>query len=836
MSVSEVFLRDGVACTKVDALGTSMKDRYPRWTLLVVLQRQWSRDRRANRLYAPAFQLLFASSAESEDEITTAADDAPWHLLFYDTKLSCREALWEEKVAELITQIWKGVPSGLHPSCFSVICVTVGTTHERLGLFSERAFSLFKERVERVLFELGLQRASVQRHNVLGSRADEQKGSDACTRLPAFVEQAIQWVCHRTPEAADVSAPSQKGNDAILQEFLRLHKLLYTASFQESVDAIGDDAAPAARVGECPNPKLMEERRVAVNNLKKRVGHVVSFALTSPTSSEHVGSPWYVLLLQKPLVEKQEVSIDNLDPGPLEPQPIGAELHMMHDCGEVLYLQSELCDERNLDTVYEDIMHEDGELFAQLTPVEGIAFDDIDHYLEFLSAQQHQQQEMTAEKVAPMEPLCKGSCCNYTFPKVVVRRPTGSVVKSTAISSPHAEILEESPHTPEQWEAARLAFAFLSQHITPVSGGGYTLARDVAPVPPPPHGDACSWCGRRRNKLLRCGGCRVEMYCCKKHQMMDWKGGHKGKCGLWRKAREDYEQRVVPLLQTREVDLPTTPSASAVVTLLQFLTASQHELQELAFPVVHIIGIDTDVSGFLAELAHRVKQIVGKWKQLRLLLCSDAFSDEEQNAVYAVDKDGDVTRTKPTSVLGDAWHTQSDRNAVDAVALVRLYSTKYHIFITDALAGSITPAPGTTNSCGGGGGGGGFTPSAVVSFSSPSGAGMTYFSAAAEVFAKHFVGVIPVMCTEATLVGAHNTLDAIFSRVKNNAGVSADHNKKLLSLHTNPDDLIQLNASGMCSKVVEMPTTAAADTLPTTKQTALVPHLNLYCFTVPVLR
>ncbi|PWV02736.1 hypothetical protein C4B63_2g416 [Trypanosoma cruzi] len=176
------------------------------------------------------------------------------------------------------------------------------------------------------------------------------------------------------------------------------------------------------------------------------------------------------------------------------------------------------------------MMHEDGELFAQLTPLEGIAFDDIDRYLDFILTQ---PQSFGME--TPTEPLCKGSCSGYTFPKVVFRRPTGSVVKDNLIASPHVEILEESPRSPEEWDAAKRVFLFLSDHIAPVSFapdnghsdgcGGYTLTKDVAPVQPPTHNDKCTWCGRRRDKLLRCGGCKVDMYCCRKHQMMDWKVG-----------------------------------------------------------------------------------------------------------------------------------------------------------------------------------------------------------------------------------------------------------------------------------------------------------------------
>ncbi|RNF15564.1 uncharacterized protein Tco025E_05484 [Trypanosoma conorhini] len=828
MSVAEGFLRHGEACTRTGDLGVCVTERYARWELLVVFRRQWSRDVRSNRLYAPVFHLLFASpSSGTEGEIITAADDDPWHLLMYDLTHTCRGVMWESKGAEFVSDILQAVPPALHPDCFSVVCVTVGNTHDRLGLFSEHAFEQYKDRVGRLRLPRTSQGVSVRLHRLTIDRTGAVNGGGG--RLPAFVEEAIEWARRRTKEAVDVSAPSQEGNDAILAALPRLNRLLYTATFQGPDDnLVGDGAGCVGEGGRRrATSKLLEERRVALRNLKMRVGNVASFTLAPPTSAEEPGQRWYVLLVQRLYAEKEEVSIDNLDPGPLEPQPIGAELHLMRDGGEVLYLQSQLCDEKSLNTVYGDMMHEDGELFAQLTPLEGIAFDDIDRYLEFLLAQSPPLAIKT-----PTEPLCKGSCSGYTFPKVVFRRPTGSVVKDTLIASPHLEIVEESPRSPEEWEAARRVFLFLSDHIAPVCStsdlggcGGYTLTRDVTPVPAPLHDHKCSWCGRRRDKLLRCGGCKVDMYCCKKHQIMDWKGGHKKSCGLWQKAREDYEKRVTPLLQSCPTERLETPSASAAVTLLQFLMASCCAMPTSAVPVVHIVGVDDDVAGFISELAHRVKRISARWKQLRLLLSSDAFGDEEHNAVYAIAEGGDVTRTAPTSVLGDVWHTQSssDEAALGASVLVRLYNAKYHQFI------------GRDAEVSGG------APSAVVSFGNPSGAGMSYLTAAAEVFADRFVGVVPVLCTEPTLVGAHHTFDTIVARVQGSNVMNADLKKRVLEGLSLADNFVRLNVQGMGHNSLDLyaaagragETSNANAAVPETKPASTRLHPNLYYFIIP---
>ena len=55
-------------------------------------------------------------------------------------------------------------------------------------------------------------------------------------------------------------------------------------------------------------------------------------------------------------------------------------------------------------------------------------------------------------------------------------------------------------------------------------------------------------CDQRRQagssgELLRCGRCRVALYCCKEHQAADWKARHQRECGFARRAgmRETLE-------------------------------------------------------------------------------------------------------------------------------------------------------------------------------------------------------------------------------------------------------------------------------------------------------
>jgi len=55
---------------------------------------------------------------------------------------------------------------------------------------------------------------------------------------------------------------------------------------------------------------------------------------------------------------------------------------------------------------------------------------------------------------------------------------------------------------------------------------------------PTPTPTFCTYCGKAHNppttKLNACSGCRSAYYCCKEHQILDWKlktNGHKERCG-----------------------------------------------------------------------------------------------------------------------------------------------------------------------------------------------------------------------------------------------------------------------------------------------------------------
>ena len=59
----------------------------------------------------------------------------------------------------------------------------------------------------------------------------------------------------------------------------------------------------------------------------------------------------------------------------------------------------------------------------------------------------------------------------------------------------------------------------------------------------------CTYCGKAHNppttKLSKCSGCRCAYYCCREHQIIDWKmkaNGHKKKCGELKELNKQYQQ------------------------------------------------------------------------------------------------------------------------------------------------------------------------------------------------------------------------------------------------------------------------------------------------------
>ena len=60
----------------------------------------------------------------------------------------------------------------------------------------------------------------------------------------------------------------------------------------------------------------------------------------------------------------------------------------------------------------------------------------------------------------------------------------------------------------------------------------------------------CTYCGKAHNppttRLKACTGCRSAFYCCKEHQIKDWKmkrNGHKKECGRLKELNKQYQTK-----------------------------------------------------------------------------------------------------------------------------------------------------------------------------------------------------------------------------------------------------------------------------------------------------
>ena len=60
----------------------------------------------------------------------------------------------------------------------------------------------------------------------------------------------------------------------------------------------------------------------------------------------------------------------------------------------------------------------------------------------------------------------------------------------------------------------------------------------------------CTYCGKAHKppttKLNACTGCRSAFYCCKEHQILDWKmkrNGHKKECGRLKELNKQYQTK-----------------------------------------------------------------------------------------------------------------------------------------------------------------------------------------------------------------------------------------------------------------------------------------------------
>ncbi|KPA81082.1 hypothetical protein ABB37_04440 [Leptomonas pyrrhocoris] len=631
----------------------------------------------------------------------------------------------------------------------------------------------------------------------------------------SFVEEVVraaaQWMLSTASSTAvrsltgDASVPSlpDEGKNLLHPIVAMLPPCLYTSLFVEA------DHVKAARGAPLVDPasvtglaRLRAERDAGVAQWKGKIGEYTTFTLPDcPASSTRAFQ--HVILLQRPIVEKRHVDVDNRDPGPLTPQPIGAELHLLQDRGDVLYTLEQLGNRANIQFLYSDTLPDDGEVLVQLSPVEGTPFCDLETYFRGVADDAPVLHSAPASR-------CAGSCCGVVVPRVLYRRPTGKAEKANPIATAQAGV-EVLPPTTEMVKAAAAALQFLAAHaeeinneadspatVTPSSSAvaappsavpprpGYTLRVppvDLSLVPP----KKCGWCSRRREVLLRCGSCKAVTYCCKRHQELDWRQGtHKTECKLWRHARELHERVVErwaastpltwrvaePAGDTQEELVQKGSGWSCAATVAQFIKdvgaeASSH--RGVPRPggfsgdvwSIHVAGFEPNcLAEFVRAAMDQFSCFDDGTRQYRVLLCADTFTDAQRNAVWAVRRSPGlgqprVWRTPSTGVLGDAWHckggNEAETRSAACVALIRCCGVKYHN--VDRGSGKDDVA------------GLGERPSAVISFGPFNGEGCTYLNAALEVFAGQDVGVVPLRLVDSSYVGAARTRDALMARI-----------------------------------------------------------------------
>jgi hypothetical protein len=743
------------------------------------------------------------------------------------------------------------LPSGLHPSVsLEWLSVMDGQAYQRMGLMSQAIFeSTVAPAVAEVLGRHWKPRSYTPvgggnneeeikaslvacAHYVHNSRCassvnfvrrdasapslgmEKRATSDAAVR--PFVDSVVRAVARWITSVAslrtlttDASVPAlpQTCRDVLYPAVSSLPRCLYTSLFVEAEHVTALPSAPLADPETLTGmAKLRAERDAGIAQWKQKVGEYTSFTLPGvaggapssacPSPSPAATRPFrHVILLQRPIEDKKHIDVDNRDAGPLAPQPIGAELHLLQDRGDVLYTLEQLGNRSNIHFLYVDTLPDDGEVLVQLTPVEGTPFDDLEAYFQCVPT------DSPVLTAAPAS-RCADSCCGVVVPRVLFRRPTGKTQKVNPIATAQVEV-EVLPPTAEMTAAAVAALHFLAAHVEELKGSdggspalppcaaassfntkpprGYTLKVppvDLALVP----SKKCGWCGRRREALLRCGSCKTVLYCCKRHQALDWKeGSHKVECKLWRHARELHECVVerwaagtsLTWKERNPRDARAGPVQkgkgwSCAATLVQFIKdveteAARHGVKGLdglsgGVFNIHVTGVDSaSLDEFLRVVADQLGELAHTPHQYRVLLCADAFSDAQRNAVWAVwrsptgDQEAPLWLTPSTGILGDTWHSKGSNEEATGpaacVALVRCYGVKYHNV--------------NRGDCGSGD-----SPSAILSFGPFNGEGCTYLNAALEVFAGQDVGTLPLRLVDSSYVGAVRTRDALHARLR----------------------------------------------------------------------
>lgn len=521
MSLPETFLRGGTPCRTVEDW-KKFSSSYLRWRWVVCFPRLWSLDIRRNSLSSPVLHLLFGSNPQCTENVRDP-EISSWHLLLFHPNHQCLNVL-KSGLHTIMKPYIKETPLGLLPQQLDVMAIVKGTTHEKIGLLTE---DLWKSSCARIqdCFQTnsGATNVSVTVFSVVKDPLEVESGNNVLSgeTFEAVAWGAMSWVQKKytLEELVDASYPALSPSPSMIELLFHLNPLLYRGIFVSTVahndmtenDALllnacndtstifGSSALPTSlgseeRLQNGKLEKLKESKKIAAQTLKKKVGECITFSFSVPIGSTSLSKTMYALLWQRPVVMKLEnKDLTNLDPGPLSPQALSGELHIYTDRGEPLYLQQFIRDAASaLDFCFEDILHEDGELFVQLSPIEGIPFDVVDDFLiaveeklEFCNTKIRAKDGVapfsektplvtdcpTASQLSPLfssEPFLSESCCGFVFPRVVRRLPTGNTAKLNPMTRSRSEV-KLFPPTSDDVKIAMVALETLSQHICPVS-------------------------------------------------------------------------------------------------------------------------------------------------------------------------------------------------------------------------------------------------------------------------------------------------------------------------------------------------------------------------------
>jgi hypothetical protein len=437
-----------------------------------------------------------------------------------------------------------------------------------------------------------------------------------------------------------------------------------------------------------------------------------------------------VALQHPPWIEPSASSEASIAIGPLQPCNDGLELRLYKDAGDAVYL----CEHFSKHTIdnTENILHADGELVAQVaTHMEGTAFCDV---------------TLFAELKAPILRL------HLSTPTGNMRRltPVDSLTMELELAAPSVEMV--------------LSFIQAAEHLMSRcarGGSGRLLVPDMSALAVVAKAGSmrrCSWCGRPRERLLRCSGCRTAYYCSKAHQSSDWKASHKAECSVLKQQAAFFEGTVAKMNltegpQTAVASLGATWTSIVAPLLMQ---AEAHNGTEDPL-LVHIVApaeIDerqppAPVKGLIDALAAAGCFRHDGVAPVRVLLCAAgaaAVSDSSQNMSFAVDADG-VNEVPPSGALGDVWN-ESACGGTRRSCTVKLTSERYHHFMSKF---------GERDSTG--------KPHVVVNVGQLGGEGMTFFSAPAEVFGEVCLnGRAKLVLLEPSLLALRRSQEAVIGR------------------------------------------------------------------------